>query len=69
MHLSSWATHGARRARTHRVDGQGAAGRRGAVATVLFGSNASVVADEGIRDELLRAIDIMADCLLTALEE
>jgi hypothetical protein len=55
--------------RIRRADGRGAVDRHGAVATVLVGSNASVVADEGIRDELFRAIDIMADCLLTALEE
>ncbi|HET6921422.1 MAG TPA: hypothetical protein VFI46_18460 [Jiangellaceae bacterium] len=69
MHLSSRPTPGAPRVRIRRADGRGAVNRHGAVATVLVGSNASVVADEGIRDELFRAIDIMADCLLTALEE
>lgn len=36
---------------------------------ILVGSNASVVADESIRDELFGALDAMVGCFATALED
>jgi hypothetical protein len=36
---------------------------------VTVGSNASVVADEGVRDELFGALDVLVDGFGTALEE